>query len=202
MSKFVKELITQQLIKDFDGVEECVLVDVIGLDVNETVNLRAQLRDKKIQLRVIKKGMALRAAAGTNLATALAGVSGSVAVCWGGDDFVSLVKEVVAIDEDQEHYGVFATRGGVMDGATLTPESLVEISKWPTREELLATIVGQLLGPGQTLAGQLCGPGNTLASQIGELADAGDEEESPAESPAEEQAEEQAEASDSAEAND
>ncbi|MDE0818782.1 MAG: 50S ribosomal protein L10, partial [Pirellulaceae bacterium] len=169
MSKFVKELITQQLTKDFDGVEECVLVDVVGLDVNETVILRAQLHEKNIRLRVIKKGMALRATAGTILATALEGVSGSVAVCWGGNDFVSLVKEIVAIDKDKENYEVFATRGGVMDGETLTPESLVEISTWPTREELLAAIVGQLLGPGQTLAGQLSGPGSTLASQLGEI---------------------------------
>ena len=186
MSKFVKELITKQLTKDFDGVEECVLVDVIGLDVNETVILRSQLREKNIQLRVIKKGMALRATAGTNLATALEGVSGSVAVCWGGNDFVSLVKEIVAIDKDKENYEVFATRGGVMDGESLTPESLVEISKWPTREELLATIVGQLLGPGRTLAGQLSGPGSTLASQLGEIEGAAEEAPAEEEAPDEE----------------
>ena len=103
MSKIVKELITKQLAKDFDGVEDCVLVNVIGLDVNETVNLRAQLREKSINLRVVKNGMAIRATEGTTLATAFEGITGSVAVCWGGDDFVSLVKEVVAIDKDEDN---------------------------------------------------------------------------------------------------
>ena len=59
MSKFVKELITKQFTKDFDGVEECVLVDVIGLDVNETVILRAQLREKIFSFESSKRAWQL-----------------------------------------------------------------------------------------------------------------------------------------------
>ncbi|MEM6330816.1 MAG: 50S ribosomal protein L10, partial [Planctomycetota bacterium] len=58
------------------------------------------------------------------------------------------------------------TKGGVMDGAKLSPEDVKQVSKWPSRTEQLSLLVGQILSPGATLSGQLLGPGGALASQI------------------------------------
>jgi len=88
---------------------------------------------------------------------------------WGAEDFVSLVKEVVALDKDEEEFEKFSARGGVMDGEQLDTAKVKEISKWPSREEQLSMLVGQILGPGATLAAQLIGPGGQLASQIGQV---------------------------------
>ena len=79
---------------------------------------------------------------------------------------MSLAKEVTRLNDDGEQYDKFATRGGVMDGETLTPERVKEISKWPSRTEQLSMLVGQILGPGAQLAAAIKGPGATLASQI------------------------------------
>ena len=59
----------------------------------------------------------------------------------------------------------------MLDGEKLTPEKVKEISKWPTREEQLSSLVGQILGPGSQLAAQIVGPGSQLASQLKSLAD-------------------------------
>jgi len=80
------------------------------------------------------------------------------------DDFVSLVKEATELNKDEEDFEVFETRGGAMDGVQLTPERVLEISKWPSRAEQLSMLVGQILGPG--VAAQLKGPGGALVSQI------------------------------------
>ena len=119
---------------------------------------------------VVKKSLARRAVdreeEGSPLAKALGDMEGSLAVCWGSEDFVSLAKEVTRIHEDEESFPAFETRGGVMDGEQLSPERVKEISKWPSRSEQLSLLVGQILGPGGTLAAQLKGPGGTLAAQI------------------------------------
>ena len=195
MSKFVKNLIVDQIKKELAEVEDCVLVNVIGLDAGESGQLRDRLHEKNINIRVVKKSLAVRATEGTSLAPAFAETSGSIAVCWGGSDFVSMVKELVGIDKDEDNFEAFAACGGVLDGEALTAEAVTEISKWPTREEVLSTLVGQLLGPGATLASQLGGPGGTLAAQISEIdgsgADASGEAEAEApveEAPAEEAA--------------
>ena len=43
MSKYVKELITDDLRKRLDGVSDLLLVDVIGLENNKNVILRKHL---------------------------------------------------------------------------------------------------------------------------------------------------------------
>ncbi|MEE2676171.1 MAG: 50S ribosomal protein L10 [Planctomycetota bacterium] len=186
MSKFVKNLIVDQIKKELAEVQDCVLVNVIGLNAEESGKLRDRLHEKSIHIRVVKKSLAVRATEGTSLAPAFDGIGGSVAVCWGGNDFVSMVKELVELDKDEDNFETFATCGGVLDGEALTPAAVAEISKWPTREEALSTLVGQLLGPGATLAAQLIGPGGTLAAQIVEIDGEGAEEEATEEAPAEE----------------
>jgi ribosomal protein L10 len=165
MSKIVKDMITRQFSKRLEGVADCVLVDVVGMDANSTVALRKRLRDRDISLMVVKTSLARRATEGTSLAPAFQQMDGSLAVCWGAEDFVSLVKEVAELDKSEE-YKLFVAKGGVMDGEALSPDRVQEISKWPNREEQLSILAGQILGPGATLAAQLCGPGSTLAGQI------------------------------------
>ena len=51
------------------------------------------------------------------------------------------------------------------------PKRFAAVSKWPSREEQLSMLVGQLLGPGGQLVAQLKGPGGQLAAQVKTIAD-------------------------------
>lgn len=174
MSRKVKDLLTQDLSKRLTGVEDCVVANVIGMDAESTSSLRRRLREKNISLMVIKNSLARRATAGNSLAPAFEGLDGTAAVMWGSEDFVTLVKEVTELDQDAEQFEKFQTRGGVMDGEKLDTEAVKAISKWPSREEQLSMLVGQMLGPGAQLSAQLIGPGAALASQIKQVGE-GDE---------------------------
>jgi large subunit ribosomal protein L10 len=165
MSKRVKELLTKDFSERLEGVDDALLVNVVGMDANKTVVLRRQLREKNIQLMVVRNSLARRATEGTPLSAALNGVEGSLAFVWGAEDFVTLAKEVTKLSDDKE-YAAFETRGGVMDGEQLSAARVKEISKWPSRHEQLSLLVGQILGPGSQLAGAILGPGATLAGQI------------------------------------
>lgn len=165
MSKYVKSLIAKDVARRLEGVEDAVLVNVVGLGANETVALRRHLREKDIHLLVVKNSLARLATEGTCLAPAFEGAEGPLAVAWGGEDFVSLVKEIVRLDKGSE-YAEFKARGGVMDGERLGPEKVAEVSKWPTREEQLSILLGQILGAGGQLLAQIEAPGGALASQI------------------------------------
>jgi len=165
MSKYVKNLITEHLRQRLRGVHDALLVNMVGLDVNTDNRLRTALQSKGIRVLVVKNSLAARACEGTPLGPMFQGLTGSAAVCWGGEDIVSLAKEVVALAKKDE-YEPFAPRGGVMDGERLTPEQVEEVSKWPSRAEQISLLVGQVLAPGARLASQLSGPGGALVSQI------------------------------------
>jgi len=166
MSKYVKDLLTNEISQRLEGVETAMLVNVIGMEANHTVALRKRLREKDISLLVVKNSLARRATEGTPLAPAFEGIEGTHAVVWGAEDVVSLAKEVKALDDDKAEFAKFETRGGVLDGERLTPERIKDISKWPSREEMLSIISGQILAPGAELSAAMLGPGATLASQI------------------------------------
>ena len=165
MSKYVKALITDDLRKRLDGVSDLLLVDVIGLENNQNVILRKQLREKDIRLLVVKNSLAHRATEGTVLAPAFEGIEGTCAVVWGGEDIVSLAKEIMKLADDKA-FEPFSPKGGVMDGKALSADQVKAVSKWPSRTEQLSLLVGQILNPGATLGAQLLGPGRQLASQI------------------------------------
>ena len=165
MSKLVKDLMAQDIRNRLGGVENCVVANMIGLDSLQTYELRKRLREKKIHVLVIRNSMVHRATEGTALAPAFEGLSGTNAVVWGAEDFVSLVKEVAELDRS-EQFQAFQARGGVMDGESLSAERVQEISKWPNRAEQLSILSGQLTAPWQMLQSQLTSPGGKLASQI------------------------------------
>lgn len=102
---------------------------------------------------------------GSPLAQAFEQTEGSLAIVWGQGDIVSLAKEVVAIAEDKK-MAPFEARGGVVDGQRIGAVEVKDVSKWPSREEVLGKIVGQILGPGANLAALLLGPGGKLAGQL------------------------------------
>ena len=176
MSKYVKNLITDDLKGRLTGVENALLVSVAGMDANKNSRLRSTLRSKNIQLLVIKNSLAARAAEGTPLAAAFEQMEGSLALVWGSEDVVSLAKEVVKLSEDKE-FAPFEPRGGVMDGGRLNAEQVKQVSKWPSRQEQLSILLGQILSPGANLVSQLTSAGGALASQIKQK---GEEEEAPA----------------------
>lgn len=170
MSKYVKNLITDHLRERLKDVHDALLVNVVGLDANADNRLRTELQSKDINVMVVKNSLAARATAGTQLAPMFEGLTGTAAICWGGEDVVGLAQEVARLAEDKQ-YEAFQTRGGVMDGEKLSAEQVAQVSKWPNRRAQLSLLLGQVLAPGANLVGQLTGPGGALASQIEQRAE-------------------------------
>ncbi|MEM1225687.1 MAG: 50S ribosomal protein L10 [Planctomycetota bacterium] len=175
MSKYVKDLVTRDIKQRLDGVEDAVTVSCTGMDANTTNELRGELSQKDIHMMIVKNSLARRATEGSSLAPAFEGAKGQVAVLWGSTDFVSLVKEAVRLDKDAEKFEKFEATGGVMDGERLDGDGVKAVSKWPSREEQISLLVGQILGPGASLNAALLGPGKMLNSQIKQKGEEGED---------------------------
>ncbi|MDR0521889.1 MAG: 50S ribosomal protein L10 [Planctomycetaceae bacterium] len=173
MSKFVKQLVTNDISKRLNGVQYLMLVGLTGLGANQTKNLRAALAGKGINLMVIKNSLAKRATEGTPLAPAFQNMTGSYALCWGAGDIVTLAKELVKLSKDKTMQGL-EIRGAVLDGEALNSAAAVDVSKWPTREEQIAILLGQIIGVGAKLSGQFIAFGGKVASQISKIAEKGE----------------------------
>ena len=77
MSKYVKDLIVHDLKRRLDGVENCVIANVIGLNSAQTMKLRKRFRDKDIRVLVVKNSLAFRATEGSALSSGFEGLTGT-----------------------------------------------------------------------------------------------------------------------------
>ena len=101
MSKYVKNLIADELKGRLDGVSDAIIANVIGMDSAKTYEIRKLLREKGVNMLVVKRSLAGRATTDTSLNSLFAGKQGSMAVIWGCEDFVSLCKEITARRQEQ-----------------------------------------------------------------------------------------------------
>ncbi len=170
MSKFVKQLLTDGVKSRLTDVQSLLLVSMVGLNANTTHKLRGALAEKGIQMMVIKNSMAARATEGTPLAAGFKDLRGAHALCWGATDIVALAKEIVKLSKDKAYKG-FEVRGAVIDGEAYNAAGAEDVSKWPTREEQISILLGQIVGVGAKLSGQFIGIGAALVSQIKQIAE-------------------------------
>ena len=64
--------------------------------------------------------------------------------------------------------------GGAMGGEPLDAKGVETVSKMPSREELIAEIVGQIGAPASNIAGALGGPASTIASILTTIEEKGE----------------------------
>jgi large subunit ribosomal protein L10 len=162
MSKYVKNLITNELagrLKDIDGV---AVINPRGIDGLKTNAIRRKLHAKKLRMTVVKNTLAKRAVGDGKLKGFDALLDGPSAVIYGQAsiaEIARLILEEKKADEKIELRGVF------FDGEVYLGDKGVEqASKLPTREEAIANVVAAILGPGKKLAAALKGPGGTLGA--------------------------------------
>ena len=165
MSKLVKKLVSRDISNRLNGVNDAIVANIVGMTGEQNYNIRKTFRESGVTVMVVKRTMAERATEGTSLRPAFTHQSGSMAVIWGCEDFVSLVRMVTKM-ADSGKFVKLEIKGGVMDGEALTADQVKKVSKWPSRQEQISMLVGQILSPGATLSGQLVGPARKIAGQV------------------------------------
>ncbi len=144
MSKYVKELMMDQLRSDLDGSRSLLILDLKGLDANAEHDLRRDLRKKSIRLRVLKNSLARRVFSEMGMDGLSPFLDGPSAVAWGGEGIAELAKEISTQVKKLKKPEI---KGGAVDGVVVGPDQVEDITKLPSREVLIGQVIGLLLGP-------------------------------------------------------
>jgi len=180
MSKPVKKLIRDELIKRFDGVTQLAVVGFSGVDANTTNAIRTRLAEKDIRVSVVKNALARQAFRQLGIQEVGELLDGPCAVAYGADSVVTVVRELLDIFKEAPNLTV---KAAFMEGDLFTQDKIDALSKYPTRGEAVGQIISCVLSAGANLAGCLIGPGGQIASilkSIEEKASGGEEGEAPA----------------------
>jgi large subunit ribosomal protein L10 len=167
MSKYVKELMMDQLRSDLDGNRSLLILDLKDLDAVAEHGLRRDLRKKSIHLRVLKNSLARRVFADLGMDGLSRFLEGPSAMAWGGEGITELAKE---ISSQVKTLKKPAIKGGVVEGVVVGPEQVDDITKLPSREVLIGQVIALLLGPAREALSLLSTGGSTLVGQLEALA--------------------------------
>ena len=111
-----KETLVQAAAEKFESAASVVIVDYRGLTVEEVTNLRKQLRDAGVEMKVIKNSILSRAAKKVGLDGLDEVFTGPTAVAFSNDDVVAPAK---IIDEFAKDAKALEIKGGVIEGKVL-----------------------------------------------------------------------------------
>ncbi len=171
MSRKTKQLITDEYAKCYEGVNSACVVDLTGLDANSNHRLRGELRQKGVELRIVKNSLAARAFAGGPLEPLGKALEGPCALLHGGDSVIDIAKDLVRLGKDMQ---AITLKFGIMDG---DPElvDLKEMAKMKSRSELQGEVVMLALSPWRRVAGQVKAPWAVVAGCVKAVAEKGEE---------------------------
>src|SRR4051812_42380950 len=168
MSKYVKELMMDQLKSELGESKSVLIVDFKGLDAVAENRLRLDLRKKNIRMRALKNSLARRVFADAGLGGLEKFLQGPSVAVWGGDGVAELAKEVSGQVKKLKKPEI---KGGAVDGVVIGAAQVEVITKLPSREALIGRVVNLALAPVQRVVSLANAPASGLLGQLKTIAE-------------------------------
>ncbi|MFL2019100.1 50S ribosomal protein L10 [Weissella hellenica] len=133
----------------FKNATSAVVADVRGLTVEQSNNLRAELRGEGVELRVIKNKVLVRAAEAADFSEMNDLFAGPSAVAFSNDDAIAPARVLKKYADEIEALEI---KGGFIDGNVVTIEDINKYASLPDRDGLLSMLLSTLQAPVRNFA--------------------------------------------------
>jgi large subunit ribosomal protein L10 len=138
-----KQAVVSEIAAQLAKAQAVIVAENRGLPVEVVTGLRAKARKSGLYLRVLKNTLARRAVKGTPFEKLAEQMSGPL--MYGiAQDPVAGAKVLSEFAKDNE---LFVIKGGAMPNAMMSVKDVKALATMPSREELLAKLVGTLQAP-------------------------------------------------------
>ena len=144
LNKNQKTKILEDLKEKIAKQKAMVFVDFTGLKVKDISRLRKELKKDKNEMKVAKKTLLNLALKENKLEITKDKLTGEVAMIFGFDDEVSSARIVYQFSKKNSAIKIL---GGFLENKFKEIEEIVALAQLPSREELLARLVGSIASP-------------------------------------------------------
>lgn len=150
----IKEQVVADIVEKIKNAESVVICSYSGLTVEQVTALRKECRENDVHYCVLKNRLVLRALQELNITGLDDLLNGPNAFVFGGRDVTNAPKIVNSFIEKNKLTSL-EIKGGLMGTEALSVAAVKELANMPSREELLATLVGCLVSPVSALVSVL-----------------------------------------------
>ena len=163
----------EEIKEKIQKAESVVLVDYRGLDVAQITELRSRYRDAGVDYKVYKNTMMRFAFKDSGLEEFNQYLKGPSAIAFGYDDPVNAAKITSEFIKDNDKLEI---KAGIVDGKIIGIEEVNNLAKLPSKEVLIAQVLGGFNSPIQGLANVLQGTIRSLATVLNAIAEEKEEQ--------------------------
>jgi len=164
LNRTEKEQVVSRLHEKMARARAAILAEPRGLDVATVTELRRKCREAKVEYRVVKNTLAVRAAKGTPVESLAKEFRGPTALVMSYDDVVVPAKLLAEFAKDRESFSI---RIGVIEGKVVDAKGLQALARLPGIQELRGKLAGLVAQPAARLVRLIATPGQQLARAIG-----------------------------------
>jgi large subunit ribosomal protein L10 len=140
-----KEEIVSELADKLARMKSTVFTSVSGYTVDDANALRAKGREQGVELLIAKKTLLVRALEKNGFTVGSDELSGSILTTIGYDDEVAAAKLIAEFAKEKEE-GIEIV-GGLLEGKFVGSDAIKQLATLPSRDELLAQVVGTINAP-------------------------------------------------------
>lgn len=149
--------------KQFEGVTDYIFASYRGMTVEELFTLRRQLRKESADFKVVKNNFAKIVFRNKKAAGVDGYLVGPTAVALARKDSGPVAKILV---EYAKEVPTLEVKGGYIGGSAFNAKEVEAFSKLPSKNELLASLMGTLNAPAQNLVFALSGVATKLVRTL------------------------------------
>ena len=139
-----KEAIVQELSDKLGRMKTAVFTQVSGYTMDDANTLREKGAEQGVELLIAKKTLLVRALENNGFKVSKGDFEGSILTSLGYEDELSAAKLMQEFTKERDEIQVV---GGILEGEVVGPDAIKQLSTLPSKDELLAKVVGSLNAP-------------------------------------------------------
>ncbi|MFH1405577.1 MAG: 50S ribosomal protein L10 [Patescibacteria group bacterium] len=143
-TKEQKQQIVDELSDKLGNLKSAVFTSISGYTMTDANDLRQKGKEQGIELAITKKTLLLRALEKQGISVSKDSLEGSVLTSFGYKDEVAPAKMIAGFIKGREQMQIL---GGILEGAFVDAQSIKILAQLPSKQELLAKVVGSINAP-------------------------------------------------------
>ena len=143
-AKAAKQAVIDEIKEKLDGAQSAVVIDYMGITVEQADAMRKKLREANVDYTVYKNTLIKRAIDGTEFDGLADVLAGPTAIAISKEDATAPARELSSIIKEFE---MMEFKAGVVEGTFYDKDGIKTIANIPSRDTLIAKFMGSIQSP-------------------------------------------------------
>ena len=139
-----KQIVIDEIKDKFERAESAVVIDYMGITVEQANAMRKKLREANVDYTVYKNTLVKRAIDGTDYAPLAEVLEGPSAFAFSYDDATAPAR---VLNDAIKEFKKMEFKGGFVEGEYYDAEAIAQVASIPSREVLISKFMGSIQSP-------------------------------------------------------